>query len=183
MRIVAGELRSRRLRAPRGGTRPSSDRLREALFAALGDVDGADVLDLFAGSGALGLEALSRGAAHATFCEVDPGALAALRANVEALDLAERATIRPLDARRALRADAGRGRRYDLLLVDPPYCALRHFQAALDRFCGRIAVPGALLAVESDATAEPRYAGFELLSRRRAGSSALSIFRRAQEQP
>jgi 16S rRNA G966 N2-methylase RsmD len=68
-------------------------------------------------------------------------------------------------------------------LVDPPYRALRHFQAALDRFCGRIAVPGALLAVESDVAAEPRYAGFELVSRRRVGSSALSIFRRAQEQP
>lgn len=127
MRIVAGELASRRLATPRGRTtRPTSDRARESLFAALADrVVGARVLDLFAGSGALGLEALSRGAEHATFCEQDRDALVAIRANVASLGLQERSTIVPGDARRFLRSAARRGERYTLILLDPPYVRLR----------------------------------------------------------
>jgi 16S rRNA (guanine966-N2)-methyltransferase len=181
MRIVAGELGSRRLVVPAGATRPTSDRLRESLFAALGDVGGDGCLDLFAGSGALGLEALSRGAASCDFCEVDPAALAALRTNVTALGLDGRARVRALDARRALRADARAGRRYDLLLIDPPYATLRDFLPALDRFCGRLAAPGARLVLESAAGAEPAIRGFVLASRRRAGAAELSIFTAAEE--
>jgi 16S rRNA (guanine966-N2)-methyltransferase len=90
VRVVAGRLGGRRLRAPRGaGTRPTSEKVREALFAMLGAVDGARVLDLFAGTGALGIEALSRGAAAAVFVEHDPRALAALSANLTELGLDE----------------------------------------------------------------------------------------------
>ena len=104
MRVIAGELGGRRLATPRGdATRPTSERVREALFSMLGRSDGLRVLDLFAGSGALGIEALSRGAAHATFVERSAPALAALRANLAALGLGERASVRAGDALAALR--------------------------------------------------------------------------------
>src|SRR5262249_36636856 len=94
MRVIAGHLGGRRLSAPRGlATRPTSDRVREALFSALGDVGGATVLDLYAGTGALGIEALSRGAAGATFVENARPALAALRGNLAALGLEEQARV------------------------------------------------------------------------------------------
>src|ERR671931_633449 len=114
MRIVAGERKGARLAAPRGrDTRPTSDRVRESLFSLLGDVTGARVLDPFAGSGALGLEALSRGAAHADLCDVDRAALAALRENAARLRYADRCTIRRQDARRRLAADRAAGGTYD----------------------------------------------------------------------
>src|SRR5580704_10651585 len=105
MRVIAGTLGGRRLRAPAGrATRPTSDRVREALFSMLGEIDGARVLDLFAGSGALGIEALSRGAAHAVFVERDAGAAAVLRENLRALGVGpEQAELRRADARAALR--------------------------------------------------------------------------------
>jgi 16S rRNA (guanine966-N2)-methyltransferase len=121
MRIVAGEWGGRRLAAPPGrATRPTTDRTREAWMSALApDLPGARVLDLFAGSGALGLEALSRGAAAATFVESSPAALRTLKANIDALGAGDRA--------RVLRADALRYARglqpgaFDLTLADPPY--------------------------------------------------------------
>src|SRR5436309_4205711 len=120
MRIVAGEWGGRTLRAPPGGrTRPTADRVREALFSILGPIDGLRVLDLFAGSGALGIEALSRGAAQATFVERARPALTALRANLEALEIS--AEVHAGDARAFLRNAAQAGRTYDLVFVDPPY--------------------------------------------------------------
>jgi 16S rRNA (guanine966-N2)-methyltransferase len=181
MRIVAGEFRSRRLVAPAGSdTRPTSDRAREALFAMLADVEGARVLDCFAGSGALGLEALSRGAATCTFVERDRGALAALRANVESLDVADRCTVRASDVRRSLRADAAAGRQYDLFLIDPPYRMLMDVLPALDRLLGDLAPPGARLVLESAAGDEPEVRGFQLDRRRRAGAASLSLFTRTE---
>ena len=181
MRIVAGAFRSRRLVAPPGAdTRPTSDRAREALFAMLGDVEGDRALDLFAGSGALGLEALSRGAAACTFVERDRAALQALRTNVAALGVGDRCTVRATDVRRALRADAAAGRQYDLLLIDPPYRMLRDVLPALDRLLGDLAPPGARLVLESAAADEPVVRGFQLDRRRRAGAAALSLFIRAE---
>src|SRR5437660_10991620 len=105
MRVIAGTHRGRELIAPKGrATRPTSDRLREALFSILGDVGGLRVLDAFAGSGALGLEALSRGAGHAVFCETAPLALRALRANVERLGYRDRCEVRRQDGRRRIAA-------------------------------------------------------------------------------
>jgi len=122
MRIIAGAVGGRRIDVPPGGTRPTSDRVREALFSAL-EADpglaGAAVLDLCAGSGSLGLEALSRGAAHALFVESDRRAAATLRRNVAALGLGASAQVRTAAAGSVLAAAAPRG--YDVVLIDPPY--------------------------------------------------------------
>jgi 16S rRNA (guanine966-N2)-methyltransferase len=176
VRIVAGAFRSRRLVAPRGATRPTSDRARESLFGALGDVEGARCLDLFAGSGALALEALSRGAAAATLVEVDPAAVAAIRANVESLDVADRVRLVRRDARRVLRDEARDGQRYDLLLIDPPYDALYDVLPVLDRHLAAVAAPGARVVVEAAAGSQVALAGFQLESQRRVGAAELSIF-------
>lgn len=120
-RIIAGVAGGRRILVPRAGTRPTSDRVREALFSALGadpGLDGAAVLDLCAGSGALGLEALSRGAAHALFVESDRRAAGVLRRNAAALGLAG-AQVRVAPAAAVFAAHAERA--YDIVLVDPPY--------------------------------------------------------------
>jgi 16S rRNA (guanine966-N2)-methyltransferase len=121
-RVIAGAARGRRLQVPAGpGTRPTSDRAREGLFSSLQslhDVEGARVLDLFAGTGALGLEALSRGAASATLVEDDPGALRALRANADAVGMPGAHVV----GERVERFLAGPAApRYDVVLVDPPY--------------------------------------------------------------
>jgi len=121
MRIVAGELRGRRIVAPKGSvTRPTTDKARQATFNALGSLNvivGARVLDLFAGSGALGIEALSRGATHCTFVERDRVALDALRLNIETLELRERSTVIRGDGL----AHAGTAHNATLVLADPPY--------------------------------------------------------------
>jgi 16S rRNA (guanine966-N2)-methyltransferase len=121
-RVVAGAARGRRLQVPAGpGTRPTSDRAREGLFSSLQslvDLDGARVLDLYAGTGALGLEALSRGAVSATLVEDDPGALRALRANVEAVGLPGAHVVADRVERYLA---AGAEPRYDVVLADPPY--------------------------------------------------------------
>ena len=121
MRIVAGEFGGRRLVVPRDGrVRPTADRVREAWMSIVApELPGARVLDLFAGSGALGLEALSRGATHATFVELAPASLEALRGNIDALGVDERATVRRGDALRFVQGlDAGA---YDVAFADPPY--------------------------------------------------------------
>jgi 16S rRNA (guanine966-N2)-methyltransferase len=118
VRVVAGLYKGRRLHAPPGsGTRPTADRVREALFSILGDrVDGAAVLDLFAGSGALGIEALSRGAVSATFVDDAAGAVRAVKANLATLGIT--APVHRADATRWLRSAEGQ---YDLVFLDPPY--------------------------------------------------------------
>ena len=121
MRVIAGSARGRRLQAPAGrGTRPTSDRVREAMFSSLADdVPGALVLDLFAGTGALGIEALSRGADAATFVEREPSVLATLKANLASTGLGDRAeVVRSEAATFVARAE---GRRFDVVLCDPPY--------------------------------------------------------------
>src|SRR3954468_11438669 len=121
MRVIAGTYGGRRLQAPGGTqTRPTSDRVREALFSILGGrVEGARVLDLFAGSGALGIEALSRGAREATFVDRAPGAIRAVGANLEALRAA--ALVGRARARRFLGGASRGARSYDLVFLDPPY--------------------------------------------------------------
>jgi 16S rRNA (guanine966-N2)-methyltransferase len=120
MRVVAGEFRGRKLAAPEGGTtRPTTDKVREAVFNALGSLDvvaDARVADLYAGSGALGIEALSRGAAHCTYIERDRGALSAIHANIGALGLTGRTRVVSGDA-----AKMAAGVAVDLAFADPPY--------------------------------------------------------------
>lgn len=156
MRIVAGRWGGRRIVAPKGEgasavTRPTSDRVREAVFSALGDVGGMRVLDLFAGSGALGLEALSRGAAHAVLVERDRRALAALRANVEALGASrDEVEIVPRDARIALRTARERGDEYSLVFLDPPYRQAPALGAELEEGLKGLLAPGARVVCETD---------------------------------
>ncbi|MGH8902913.1 MAG: 16S rRNA (guanine(966)-N(2))-methyltransferase RsmD [Egibacteraceae bacterium] len=120
MRVIAGSAKGRRLRAPRGrAVRPTSDRVREALFSSLGDrIPGASVLDLFAGSGALGIEALSRGAGRAVLVERDPRAVAVIDENLERTGLAGRAQVVRDDAARFCQAP---GTAFDVVFADPPY--------------------------------------------------------------
>ena len=125
MRVVSGDLGGRKLVTPSGSdTRPTSDRVREAMFNSLFSLDaieGARVLDAFAGSGALGIEALSRGALHATFVESGRDALAALRENLETLQLDAQGRVVPGNALAHLERAAAEGHHYDLVLLDPPY--------------------------------------------------------------
>jgi 16S rRNA (guanine966-N2)-methyltransferase len=181
MRVIAGRLRGRRLTAPKGQarTRPTSDRVREALFAMLGDVEGASVLDLFAGTGALGIEALSRGAGSALFIERDRAALQALRANLSALGLAApSAEVHAGEALVVLRAAQRRGETYDLVFVDPPYDQVRELQAPLSARLPAVLEPAARVVVESDRRSPPALAGvLEPLTERRYGDTLITIYR------
>src|SRR5919198_2777357 len=149
MRIIAGSRKGARIFAPKGlDTRPTSDRVREAAFTLIppGYVNGAGVLDLFAGSGAMGLEALSRGAAQATFVENDRDACRTINRNLDKLGL-EKATVLCQDALSALRTDARTGPRYDLVLVDPPYRRFSSLQNALIQHLPETLAPDGLLLV------------------------------------
>lgn len=123
LRVTGGRLGGRRLRSPRAGVRPTADRVRESLFARLGDLEGARVLDLFAGSGALGIEALSRGAESLVSVERSRSARAVLQANLEALELTDCARLMAGDAITAVGRLARAGERFHLVLLDPPYAA------------------------------------------------------------
>jgi 16S rRNA (guanine966-N2)-methyltransferase len=175
MRVVAGRLGGRRLAAPRGAaTRPTSDRVREALFAALGDVSGAEVLDLFAGSGALGIEALSRGAAHATFVDSAPAAVAAVRRNLAGLALEDTAEVRRQDARAFLRNARRAGRHYDLVFLDPPYRRAAALAAVLSQALPPVLAPGARVVAESDRRA-PLDLALTLVDERRYGDTVIRV--------
>jgi len=152
MRIVAGRFKGRRLAAPPGtATRPTSDRVREALFQRLGPLDDQRVLDLFAGSGALGLEALSRGAEQATFVDSAVAAIKAIEGNVATLGLArEQAEIRRQDAGAFLRSARAAGRQYDLVLLDPPYRLAAGLGRELSPSLGALLAPGGRIVSESD---------------------------------
>jgi 16S rRNA (guanine966-N2)-methyltransferase len=122
MRIIAGEFKGRRLAAVKGRIRPTSDKVREAIFSILGPaVSGARVLDLFAGTGALSLEALSRGAREAVLVEEHPAALSVLRQNLEALGLTGRVRVLPLPVSAAIRKLTAQGAQFSLIFLDPPY--------------------------------------------------------------
>ncbi len=133
LRIIGGSRRGHRLRVPVSAVvRPTGERVREAVFDVLGPIEGLAVLDLFAGSGALGLEALSRGARMATFVENDPQVLGVLHDNVRALGFSATAEVLNTDYKDALSAFAARGRSFDLLFVDPPYRMLAQVMGVLD---------------------------------------------------
>lgn len=171
MRVVAGELKGRRLKIPRGAElRPTSDRAREALFSMLGDVAGLDVLDLFAGSGALAIEALSRGAGSATLVDTRPGPA---QANVDSLGLADRARIVRSDALEFLQAG---GDRFDLILCDPPYRLAARLGPDLDKPLLARLRPGGRIVIESSAR-EPLELGLEPWRERRYGEALVRIYR------
>jgi 16S rRNA (guanine966-N2)-methyltransferase len=181
MRIVSGQYRGRTLVAPRGGsTRPTSDRVREALFSILGSVEGLDVLDLFAGSGALGLEALSRGAASATFVDSSPAALVAIRANVAMVDDPGRVRIVAKDWQAALRGEHAAGRIFGLCLVDPPYTVLSRIAGHLGHAVAPVLPDGATLVVEHAAGGGPvQLEGLDITGRtdRTYGGTGIAVLR------
>ena len=178
MRIVAGERKGARLAAPPGAdTRPTSDMVREAMFSILGGVDGDLVLDPFAGSGALGLEALSRGAARAEFCELSTAALRAVRENVERLGYGDRCVVRRQDGRRRLRDDHARGRTYDLMLIDPPYRMLPVLQDEFLLHLPHLLAPGGRLVIEGPADCEAPPLPLELVRSRVHGGTRIAVFR------
>ena len=175
MRIIAGARKGATIFAPKGaGTRPTGDRVREAAFNLIGPLEGDVVLDLFAGSGAMGLEALSRGAARALFVEDDRDACRAIERNLEKLRL-RGGRILCTDAVNALAAEAAAGRRYDLVLVDPPYRLFSSLQAALSRYIPAVLGDGGLVVVETAADEEPVLPLFKRTSRR-YGSARLTLF-------
>ena len=177
MRIIAGSRKGARIFAPKGlDTRPTADRVREAAFNLLGPggAEDAKVLDLFAGSGAMGLEAMSRGAAHVTFVESDREACRTINRNLDKLGFDD-ATVLRQDALTALRADARQGTRYDLVLLDPPYRRFSSLQKAMIKHLPEIVAPGGMLLVETAAEEEP---DLPLAKRttRRYGSARLTLF-------
>jgi 16S rRNA (guanine966-N2)-methyltransferase len=170
VRIIAGETKGHRIAAPKGlATRPTSDFVRESAFNLIGPVDGATVLDVFAGSGALGLEALSRGAERATFVESDREACRIINANLDKLKL--NATVLCQDVLRALAADHNT---YDLVLADPPYD-----YDTLDRLgphLRRLLAPDGLLVYQTPARVQPEIEGLRIRTSRRYGSARLTLF-------
>jgi 16S rRNA (guanine966-N2)-methyltransferase len=173
MRVVAGEAKGRRLQAPEGDdTRPTSDRVREAMFNSLASMDALDdakVLDLFAGSGALGIEALSRYAARCTFVERARPALDAIRANLDVTGLSERADVVVADAMTFV--SQGKAADFDLVLADPPY----DFSQWNELLQG---VSAPLLVAESNRTITPPE-GWEVLREKRYGRTWVTFLERA----
>jgi 16S rRNA (guanine966-N2)-methyltransferase len=170
MRIIAGSHRGHRIAAPAGrDTRPTSDRVRENAFNLIGPVDDADVLDLFAGSGALGLEALSRGAGSATFVESDREACRTINANLDKLKL--RGTVLCQEVTRAL---ARQRRSYDLVLCDPPY---DYDHAKLAPHLGGLLTEDGVLVYETSGRADPLdVPGLEVRTSRKYGSARLTLY-------
>jgi len=173
MRVIAGTHGGRELIAPKGrATRPTSDRVREALFSILGDVHGLNVLDLFAGSGALGIEALSRGAAQATLVDSGRAAVTAIRRNLEALGL--EGEVVPQPAARFLGAALRDGRQYDLVFLDPPYRHASTLGRELSSALMPILAADARVVAESDRRS-PLGLELTLLDERRYGDTLIQI--------
>jgi len=174
VRVIAGTHRGATLVAPRGAaTRPTSDRVREALFSILRHVEGLRVLDLFAGSGALAIEALSRGASSATLVDSSQAAIRVIRRNLSALGLdAEVRRARALDYLGGARAAA---RQYDLVFLDPPYSQTSGLGPALSTAVAPVLAPGALVVAESDRRA-PLELDLPVLDERRYGDTLIRIY-------
>ncbi len=185
MRIVAGEFRGRELVTPAGDTtRPTAARAREALFSILADVREALVLDLYAGSGALGLEALSRGAERAVFVETNKAAQRAIKSNIATLGLDDRATLLPLKAEASLRALERLGP-FSLVFADPPWADAQAALGILERLAhAALLTPAARLVLEHAARSGPVLAEkspLRPLDTRRWGDTAVTLFEARSE--
>jgi 16S rRNA (guanine966-N2)-methyltransferase len=178
LRISGGELGGRRIEAPprrgKDDVRPTTEKVREAVFSILGDVSGARALDLFCGTGALGLEALSRGAAEATFVDNQPWLA---ERNAEALGLAERATVVRADVLKFL--DRTPEDSFDLVLCDPPYGLPQRVSSQLDPLVRRALAPGGRVIVECSAD-NPIELGLELVRERGYGDTLVRVYRSAE---
>jgi 16S rRNA (guanine966-N2)-methyltransferase len=173
MRIIAGTHKGHTIHAPRGSdTRPTSDRVRENVFNILGPVDGATVLDLYAGSGAMGLEALSRGAARAVLVESDRDAVRAIERNLDKLHL--KATVLERDALAVL---ASERTKYDLVFVDPPYDMYPELEPKLVRYLPRVLDDDGVVVLETDARTEPKLP-LEQRTSRKYGQTRVTVYGR-----
>jgi len=171
VRIISGSRKGHTIHAPAGrGTRPTSDRVRENIFNIVGPVEDATVLDLYAGSGAMGLEALSRGAASAVFVERDPDAIRAIERNLDKLRL--RGTVLRQDGIAVL---AGEKRKYDLVFVDPPYEMYTDLQPQLARYLPPVVAADGVVVVETDARIEPDLP-LEQRTSRKYGSARVTVY-------
>lgn len=185
MRISAGRFRGRQLKTPKGdATRPTSGMVRETLFNILTPkLPEARVLDLFAGSGSVGLEALSRGAAAAVLVEKARPALACLKENIALLDVAAQAAVMPLPVDRALEELARAGERFDLIFLDPPFADADAYRRVLEAVAGTtlLAEDGVLVAQHDARLPLPDAVGPLTRTReRKIGDNALSFYRRAE---
>jgi 16S rRNA (guanine966-N2)-methyltransferase len=173
VRIIAGERKGHTIFAPRGREiRPTSDRVRENTFNLIGPVDGAAVLDLYAGSGALGLEALSRGAASVVFVETDRDALRTIGRNLDKLRLT-RARVLSHGVSTVLAQEAAAGRKYDLVLVDPPYTMTNY--ETLARYLPALLADDGLVVFETAARTEPELP-LTVRTSRTYGSTRITVF-------
>ncbi|MEO8601568.1 MAG: 16S rRNA (guanine(966)-N(2))-methyltransferase RsmD [bacterium] len=185
MRVIAGSARGRRLEAVAGrSVRPTADRVKEALFSMLfsrASFAGAAWLDLFAGSGGLGIEALSRGAAAVTFAEQDRDARLVLARNLEQCGFAARATVMALPVQRVLGDLAKRDGRFDGALLDPPYGQGLAAETLSSLGSGSLLVAGAWVAAEhhADDKLAETYGGLQLTASRRYGSTALTLYQQS----
>ncbi len=179
MRVVAGRLGGRKLQSPNSSvTRPTSDRVRESLFSTLGPIDGSAVLDLFAGSGALAIEALSRGAARAVLVERDRGAATVIAANLAALGLSEpQARLIRGSAQKALEQAAAASETYDLLFLDPPYRHAAMLGGDAAKLIEAILAPDARVVTESDRR-QPLELELPMIDERRYGDTLIRIHQR-----
>jgi 16S rRNA (guanine966-N2)-methyltransferase len=179
VRVIAGSRKGHKLAAPRGlETRPTSDRVRENVFNLVGPVDDARVLDLFAGSGAMGIEALSRGAASAVFVEHDADAVRTIEGNLDRLRLTGARVVRG-DVLRTIAQEATVGAKYDLVLVDPPYGMLIEIQPRLARHLPPLVAADGLVVVETDARTEPELP-LPVRTSRKYGQTRVTLFEAAQ---
>ena len=186
MRVIAGEARGMRLTAPRGTTtRPTTDRVKEALFSLLDSshrLDGARVLDLFAGSGALGIEALSRGAEHVVFIEKNRQALVSLQQNLLHTRFSDRAEVHPFDCLQALERLARHKIQFDLVLLDPPYQAGLHQKVIELVGATLLAADGLLVAETATRMPLPEHIGPCIqINRRIYGDTALELYTMEQD--
>lgn len=185
MRVIAGIARGRTLAAPKGSeTRPTADRVKENLFNILQPVvSGARVLDLFAGSGAIGIEALSRGAREVVFVEQSSAATAVIRENLRITQLYDRATVLPVSAERAIQRITRDGSVFDIIYMDPPYAGNALYDALCCLAQTRLLASDGVLAAELPARTEPPEAeGFTLFDRRIYGCAQLAFYAPVKEQ-
>lgn len=178
MRIIAGSARSRTILAPEGrDTRPTLDRVRENLFNILmRRVPEARVLDLFAGSGALSMEALSRGAAHATLVDIDRAAIRCIQQNITALRFTEETRVLPSDWKAAVTLLKQEGAKFDLIFLDPPY--KMHDLTEVSQALIPLLAEDAMVVVEHEVRTMPAlYEGFDMTDTRKYGIVGVSFFR------
>lgn len=186
MRVISGSARGRTLKAVPGmGTRPTTDKVKEALFSMIGPYfDGGAVLDLFAGTGGLGIEALSRGMDKAVFVDLEYKSIEVVRSNLKAAGLEDKAEVYKNDAERALKALAKREAAFDLVFLDPPY-RLKHvdkLMATMDSL--KLLKPEATIVVEYDSSFEypDSFGPFKEVRKAKYGEAAVSVYNYEQQE-